>query len=292
MHRLRLPLLLFLILSYHAMNTELTAQDRTGETVRITTTDGNVFIGEVIEESENRIILRVSGVGEVTVEKNNIRSITILDEQQMRDGVYWYPNPHGTRYFFAPNAIGLEKGTGYYQNTWILFNNANYGVTNNFSAGAGLVPTFLFGDSSLPYWLLPKVSVPVSPGSFYLGAGALILGIVGDDPAGHFGLIYGNATAGNLDRNITVGIGYGFGGGEISDTPLVNVSGLYRSGKAFQWVGEIYFLPGIGGSGFGIFGGRWAPENFALDFGLARTFTDIDIIGVPWLSVTIPFGNR
>ncbi|TVR29947.1 MAG: hypothetical protein EA390_08880 [Balneolaceae bacterium] len=214
----------------------------------------------------------------------------VLDPNRIRDGEYWFENPQGTRYFFAPNAIGLRKGSGYYQNAWIFFNNVNYGVSDNFSIGAGTIPVFLFGVSALPIWVLPKLSIPVAAGNVHLAAGALIGGVIGEDSGG-FGLAYGNATFGNRDRNVTVGLGYGYAGDEWSDTALLNISGLYRAGKNFQWLAEIYFLPGIDGSGFGIFGARWAPENFAVDFGLGRPLRDAGFIGFPWLGVTIPFGN-
>lgn len=270
----------------------LHAQDRTGETVRITTNDGNVFVGEVMQENDRQITLQVEGIGEITIEKSNIRNIQLLESGRMRNGNYWFENPQGTRYFFAPNAIGLRKGAGYYQNTWIFFNNANYGVTNHFSIGAGTIPVFLFGEAVLPFWVLPKISIPVSSDLIHIGAGALIGGVIGEDTEGAGGLFYGNTTIGNRDKNITFGLGYGFGGGEIASTPLVNISGLYRSGRTFQWLAEVYFLPGIEGSGFGIFGARWAPESFALDFGLARPLSDVGFIGIPWLGITIPFGNR
>lgn len=282
----------FTILILCALFAQGLAQNRTGESVRIEMNDGTVLMGEIIEENEDRIILRVEGLGEITVQKSNIRNLRIIDSERIRDGRYWFENPHGTRYFFAPNAIGLKQGAGYYQNTWILFNNANYGITDNISMGAGLVPMFLFGESSLPFWLLPKISIPVSSDMFHLGAGALIGGIIGEDTEGGFGLLYGNTTIGDRDKNLTIGLGYGFGGGEISNTPLVNISGLIRTSRTFQLLGEIYFLPGIDGSGFGIFGARWAPENFAVDFGLARPLSATDFIGAPWLSITIPFGNK
>ena len=284
--------LFILIICFWMIPAAVQSQDRTGETVRIVTSDGTVLIGRVLEENSEQIILRVEGLGEITVEKSNIQSISLVDADRIRNGRYWFENPHGTRYFFAPNAIGLKRGAGYYQNTWILFNNANVGLTDNISVGAGLVPLFLFGGSSFPFWILPKVSLPVTPGKFYIGGGALIGGVAGEDTDGSFGLLYGNTTIGGLDKNITIGMGYGFGGGEISNTPLVNVSGLTRVSRTMQLLGEIYFLPGIEESGFGIFGGRWAPENFSLDFGLARPFSAADIIGVPWLSITIPFGKR
>ena len=283
--------LLSLICLFIFVASSIQAQDRTGATVRVTTTDGNILIGTIQQENEQRIVLQVMGIGEVTIEKLTIRNIQILSPDRIRDGEYWFENPQGTRYFFAPNAIGLRKGTGYYQNAWIFFNNVNYGVTDNFSLGAGTVPVFLFGVTALPIWVFPKLSIPVSSDNLHIAVGALIGGIIGEGSTG-FGLAYGNATFGNRDKNLTVGLGYGYGGDEWSDTPLVNISGLYRAGKNFQLLAEIYFLPGIDGSGFGLFGARWAPENFAVDFGLGRPLSESGFIGFPWLGVTIPFGNR
>lgn len=267
------------------------AAQEVSDVVRVTTTDGNTLTGKVLEADEEHIVIEVDGIGEVTLERTRIRNIQIIDPDRIKNGDYWFENPQGTRYFFAPNAIGLKEGTGYYQNTWIFFNNANYGVTNNFSIGAGTVPVFFLGVSALPVWVLPKVSVPVRADNLHISGGALLGGVIGEDSGG-FGLVYGNATWGNKDKNLTAGLGYGYAGSEWSDTPLINISGLYRSGKNFQWLAEIYFVPGIEGSGFGIFGGRWAPERFAVDFGLARPITEAgDMIGIPWLGVTIPFGN-
>ncbi len=291
---MKLNRILFLVISLvfiSAVTNSVTAQDRSGETVRVETTDGNIFIGVVQQESENQLVLQVEGVGEVTIQKVNIRNVKILDSDRIRDGEYWFENPQGTRYFFAPNAIGLKKGSGYYQNAWILFNNVNYGVSDNVSIGAGTIPIFLFGASSVPIWILPKLSIPIAADNLQLGAGALIGGVIGEESGG-FGLAYGNATYGDRDKNLTVGLGYAYAGNTWSNTPLVNISGLYRSSINIQWIAEIYFLPGIEGSGVGIFGARWAPERFAVDFGLARPLSAAGFIGVPWLGVTIPFGNR
>ncbi|PKD43893.1 hypothetical protein CWD77_08955 [Rhodohalobacter barkolensis] len=214
-----------------------------------------------------------------------------IDPERIKEGEYWFENPQGNRYFFAPNAIGLKNGNGYYQNAWILFNNVNYGISNNFSLGAGTIPVFLFGTTSVPFWILPKLSIPVSNDNLHLGAGALIGGVMGEDSGG-FGLFYGNTTVGDRDKNLTIGLGYAYAGGTWSNTPLINISGLYRSSKSIQWLAEIYFLPGIEESGVGIFGGRWAPEKFAVDFGLATPLSNFDFIGIPWLGITIPFGNN
>ena len=268
------------------------AQERVGETIRITTADGNILMGVILQENDDRIILEVEGIGEVTVQRANIRNIQVIRPEQIRNGEYWFDNTHGTRYFFAPNAIGLQKGTGYYQNAWIFFNNVNYGLSDRFSIGAGLIPGFLFGGGldATPMWLLPKFSIPVSGDHFHLGLGAMIGGVIG---SGSGALFYGSGTVGSTDKNLTIGLGYGASGGEISNTPLVNVSGMYRVKRTIYMLGELYLLPGIDGNGIALLGGRWAPENFAVDFGLVLPLDDTGgFIGIPWLGVSIPFGNR
>jgi hypothetical protein len=267
------------------------AHSRQVEIIRIETHDGNVFMGTLISEDDQKLIMRVDGVGEITIEISNIKRRTVIDPARIRDGVYWYPNPQATRYFFAPNAMGLKKGRGYYQNTWIFFNNVNYGVTDNFSIGGGLIPGFLFGAglSGTPVWILPKLSFPVAGDNFHLAAGAMIGGAAG---SGSGALLYGSATLGDSDRNLTAGLGYGYAGGDLSNTPLVNISGMYRTSRRVYLLTEIYFLPGIEGSGVALFGARWAPENFAVDFGLITPLeSGVGYIGIPWLGITLPFGN-
>ncbi|MCS3632659.1 hypothetical protein GGP55_003281, partial [Salinibacter ruber] len=88
-------------------------------------------------------------------------------------------NPQSTRYFFAPNAIGIPQGQGYYQNTWVFLNNVNYGATENFSIGAGTVPVFLFGAEALPIWVLPKVSISTPRDNLHLAGGAVFGGVLG-----------------------------------------------------------------------------------------------------------------
>lgn len=283
--------LLYILITVSALSI-VNAQGNTGETVRITTSDGNILMGIIEQESEDQIVVRIEGIGEVTIQRSNIRKIEIIPPDQIRNGEYWFKNPHGTRYFFAPNAIGLQKGSGYYQNAWIFFNNVNYGVSDNFSIGAGLIPGFLFGGGldSTPMWILPKLSIPVSGDHFHLGVGAMIGGIVG---AGSGALFYGSGTVGSTDKNLTIGLGYGASGGEMTNTPLVNISGMYRAKRTIYMLGELYLLPGIDGSGIALLGARWAPENFAVDFGLVLPLEETGgFIGVPWLGVSIPFGNR
>jgi|AntRauTorckE6833_2_1112554.scaffolds.fasta_scaffold00001_92 hypothetical protein len=266
-------------------------------TYRVVTKDGNTFVGTIVSEDAEQIVLDTENLGEITIQRNRIKSMEVIDPKHLKeDGDYWFENPHSTRYLFSTNAMGLKKGEGYYQNTWIFFNNVNYGVTNNFSMGAGVIPTFLFGTGSTPFWLMPKVSIPVASNNLHIAAGGLFGTVVGEGDSG-FGMAYGVVTAGNRDNNVSLGIGYGYADGSWSDIPLINLNGMYRINKKLYLISENYFVS-AGGETVGLLSGslRWAPENLAVDFGLIRPFVVGEsigggFIGVPWLGVAIPFGK-
>lgn len=265
------------------------AQEQEGELYRVETTDNNIFVGTLVSATDEEIVLLTETIGEITIRRENIKRITRIDDSQIREDGIWHENPQRTRYFFAPNALGLKKGHGYYQNTWIFFNNVNYGVTDNFSIGGGTIPLFLFGSGSFPFWIIPKVSIPAGIENLHFGAGALIGGVIGEETGG---LFYGNSTYGDSNQNITVGLGYSFGSGGVSSSPVINVSGLVRSSHRIYFISENYFFPTTDFNGLISIGVRWAPENAAIDFALVRPLEVWDsFVAFPWLGVTIPFGQ-
>lgn len=259
--------------------------------VKITTLSKQTFIGELIVEDVEQVTIKTESVGQIRIERENIKSIEKIDSSRIKNGTYWFDNAHATRYFFAPNGIGLEKGEGYYQNTWVLFNNVNYGISDHISIGGGVIPLFLFGTSETPIWLQPKVTFPIQERLFYVGGGAMIGGVVGVDTE-PIGLFYGSATIGNRDKNVSVSLGYGYAGSEIADTPVINISGMTRIARKFYLLSENYIVPGANDGVLMSFGARWVSETIAIDFGLFRPLKGAGgIVGVPWLGVAIPFGK-
>lgn len=276
----------------HAQKPDSMEQAQQEQMYRVETTEGDVVIGTLTSESETEVVLNTRQLGEVTIERTDIESMENIDADRLRDGEYWFPNPQSTRYFFGTNAIGIPKNEGYYQNTWIFFNNVNYGIHSNFSIGAGTVPTFLFGAGQIPVWVLPKVSISTPQENLHLAGGAIWGGVLGADNSGSAGLLYSVATVGTRNHNASLGLGYGFVNGELSDAPAITVSGMTRIGRTTYLLSENYFFPTVDGANVISFGVRWAPENFAVDFGLFRPLSvETGIVGFPWLGVTIPFGQ-
>ena len=259
---------------------------------RVETADGQVLLGTLVSETDDEVILASRQLGKVTIQRKDIERMQEVGPDRLRDGEYWFRNPQSTRYFFAPNALGIPEGEGYYQNAWILLNNVNYGATDHLSVGAGTVPIFLFGAEALPIWFLPKVSIPTPQDQLHLAGGAVFGGVLGTAGSAGAGLLYGSATLGGRDHNVTLGLGYGYADGGFTDRPAINVSGMTRVGRTTYLISENYFFPGVEEASLISFGLRWAPENFAVDFALVRPLGDTDgFIGLPWLGVTVPFGQ-
>ena len=182
---------------------------------RIETKDGNGYTGEVVSRDSIRLVFKAEKLGQIEIRQSDIKTMVPIDPSHLKEGKYWFRNPQSTRYFFSPNGYGLKKGEGYYQNIWVLMNSFAVGVNDYVSIGGGLIPLFLFAGSPTPAWITAKVSIPVVKDQFNLGAGILAGNALGASNSG-FGIFYGIATAGSRDRNISLGIGYGFAGGAIS----------------------------------------------------------------------------
>ena len=260
----------------------------------IETTDGNEYTGWITSETEEHIVLETETYGALTIPIKNIAKRKKANDSQIVDGEYWFDNPHASRYYWAPNGYGLRKGEGYYQNTWILLNQVSYGFTDNFTVGVGIVPTFFFGLEAAPVWVTPKFSFPVVKDKVNLGAGVLAGTIVGEDTE-IVGLTYGLATVGDRDRNITLGVGYGFVEGDWAETPVIMIGGMYRVGKKGYLLTENYVIPAFDNEVAVLIsgGGRWVGKKIAIDYGgVLPIASGMDtFIIIPWLGINVPTEN-
>lgn len=262
--------------------------------VMVETRDGNQFIGRIVGQTAETIVLRTDNFGNITLQKKQVVKMEIVQKERIIEGEYWPENPHGTRYLFGPNGYGLRKGEGYYSNTWIFFNQVSYGVTNNFTVGVGVIPLFLFAGAPTPIWITPKVSIPIKKDMVNLGVGGLFATVLGgDEGGGSFGVAYGQLTIGPRDKNINVGLGYGYAGNDWANTPTVSISGTLRTGKKFALITENYIFD-TGDSNYTLlsFGGRFIGRKLAVDAALLLpTETGGEFVAVPWLGINVPFGN-
>ncbi|WP_423129196.1 hypothetical protein [Gaoshiqia sp. Z1-71] len=258
---------------------------------QVETRDGNIFRGKLLHENENEVVLETGTLGEITIKRADIKRMETLDKVKQVGTDYWTEHPQDVRYLWTSTGYGLRKGTGYYQNVWIFFNQFAYGVTDNFSVGLGLVPLFLFEGTSSPFWLTPKLSVPVVEDKFSLGVGALLGTVVGEDHTG-FGMFYGVATIGSRQKNLSFGAGWAYAVGEISERPVFNISGMIRTGRKGYLLTENYFFDADEGFGamLSLAGRSIIGHKVGIDYGgMIPVGEDIGLNVIPWLGLTVPF---
>jgi hypothetical protein len=264
------------------------------KTLRIETKDGNIFVGSVITQDSLTLVLKTESLGEIRIPKMNIKSKTELKEVKKVGSEFWLPNPQSSRYFWAPNGYGLKQGSSYYQNIWILYNQFSFGLADNFSIGAGMVPMFLFAGTATPFWIVPKISIPVVENKFNIGTGAFLGTIIGED-VGLFGLLYGTTTFGSRDKNISFGLAYGFAGGQWLKVPVINISSMIRTGPKGYFITENYAISFEGEVVVLISaGGRSIIRNVGLDYSLWIPIgAELDtFVAIPFLGITVPIGKK
>lgn len=286
-----------LLLAFSLSTSTLLAQDLSipsdsTQLSSIETKDGNEYVGYILRMENGVLVVRTENLGEIRVRRQDIKFIRPVQKTQIVEGEYWYDNPYATRYFFGPSGHGLRKGEGYYQNTWVWFNQVVYGFSNNFSMGVGVIPLFVFAGAPTPIWVTPKVSIPLQKDKVSLGVGGLFATVLGESGA-NFGVAYGQLALGPRDRNINFGLGYGYSGDSWASTPTISISGTYRTSKKFALITENYLFD-TGEENYLLFsaGGRFIGRRIAIDAALVMpTQTEDFFIAIPWLSLTVPFGK-
>ena len=260
--------------------------------VEIETTRGNMYSGLIVNTNPKYIEIETEPMVILRIPRLKILDYEILDEHKLKKSDFYFENPHATRYFYGPNGYGLKKGTGYYQNLWVMFNQVSYGFSDYFSMGTGVIPLFLFAGTPTPVWITPKFSIPLKKDKFNLGAGALAATVVGEDQAS-FGIAYGTITYGSRDRNGTLGAGWTYTTDGFGQYPTISLSGMYRIGQKGYLVTENYLIS-TQYETIGVIsaGGRTVQKRLAVDYGLVVPIGVGEFFALPWLSITLPLGGN
>ncbi len=259
----------------------------------VETIDGSVFQGVYLGQSEAGIRLLSDTAGEITIPMAAVKNFRILTERNMKNGVYWFDNPNDTRYLFSPSAFSLKKGEAYYQNTYLVLNSFNYGVTDRFTIGAGFELISTFSGEPI-FFITPKYTFPINE-KWNAGAGVLYVNSsVSDDFTG-LGIGYGIVTYGNRDNNATFGTGFGYVDGGVSGKPVFTLSGMKRLSQKTSLVTENWIVP-TDNSYYGVYsyGIRFMGEKLTVDLALLNSpdiARDVLIIGIPYVDFVVKFGK-
>ncbi len=257
--------------------------------------DGSNLNGKITEVRPDEIEFE-STIGTMTIAIDRIKEVREVPSRNIRDGIYWFPNPNRTRMFIGPTGRMQPKGTGYFSDTYLFFPSVGYGFTSNFSLGAGMsIFPGLSPDEQL-FYFNPKLGLTAAD-NFYLAANALVTVIpdwAGDDwdEPEVLGMVFGVGTYGTDDASITAGLGWGYVEEDFADQPVVILGGEYRFARRFSLVTENWLFPGVDNP-FISYGMRFFGEGISVDFAFLNVASDKAVFpGIPYLGFVWNFGRR
>lgn len=213
--------------------------------LKIVLENQNNLSGKLTEKRENSLIIQ-SEFGELEIPIEDIEEISMEGLDFDPAYRFRFENPNATRYLFAPSAIPLKKGEGYYQNVWVTLNSVNYGVSDHVSITGGIELISTFASLTNGYggpiaFANLKVGTRIMD-NVYVGGGVLAAGVLGLDESGGMAMGYGLLTVGNTDNNATLGVGYGLVNGNLSNRPTIVLSGMTRASDRLAFVSENWFV--------------------------------------------------
>lgn len=267
------------------------------KTYQITLKDGSTLTGKLISQSDKEIVIQTGSLGEMKVQKENIKSMNLVTEINNKASGVWFENPNASRYLIGSSAIPMERKSGYYQNTWIFFNSLGYAFTRNISLSGGfeIFSIMAKGKGPFAFYLNPKASFKIAK-NIYLGGTILYANTIRTiDEFGGLATLNGSFTYGNKNNNITATFGWGSSDGNFSSKPLITISGMTRLSKRIGLVSENWLLPNLGDNDgyYGIYsyGIRFLGEKISIDLAFLNN-KDIAsgiVIGIPWLDFAVNF---
>jgi len=249
------------------------------------------------------------------------------ESKYLSPGGFSHSNVGKSRHLYAPSAIGMKQGQGYFSQKW-LFSAAAYGVTDNLTLLAGTLsvfpPALTIAGGKISGEVAENIHLTAGGEVFMTGLGGFeVLANVG----------FGGITFGHDDKQITVSSGYG----SIFDSRAVPVivAGQVRLSNRAVFVTENWLVlpekqtyyteyesePGvqdsrtfqpdpalIASAAIRLLGGRtdtrmtkpnkWTPSGdpkTTWDFGvimLAPDLSDNFVIGpLPWIDFAYHFGK-
>ena len=253
--------------------------------------DGSTLVGRVIAVTWDSATIALPS-GTMTFARAAVSEVKEFPATRLHRGVYWPENPNPTRLLFSATAESLRKGEGYYWNTWLFFHGAAYGITDRLTMGAGfsLVPGLNLDDDV--FYLTPKLAL-VQTANAGLAIGALLAfvpGLATSSGSNSLGILYGVGTTGSRESNLSLGLGWGYVGGELADRPIVMLGGQSRLSRRLSAISENWFVPADGRfQGAVSYGLRFLAERLSVDLAFVNSTEDPLFPGVPWLGFAVKF---
>jgi hypothetical protein len=217
-------------------------QAQKAQLMQIKLKDGTIIKGIIKSQNQQVVKIETLNLGTVDVNMQNVASISSNTENSSNDE--WYVSPN--QYFYSNSAFMLKEKAVELQNIYGLYNNFEFGLSNNFSLSVGgvLIPTFTY----LPVLFGAKYGAPIGKdvGIFISSKNAAVLG----NGSGFAGVITPGITLGNPFNNVTLGASWLYATGSgFTSTPSISLAGSFKLGEKVAFVTDNVLLTGVGGSG-------------------------------------------
>ena len=210
--------------------------------------DGTTIIGTFIKDADGNIYITELDGKETYLPRVMVAQIHEVTDDNIKNGEYWFPNLHDSRYFFSPSAFGLEKGEGYFGHSYWLMWQAQYGITDELSIGAGTTVWGFPSTLNAKYSFNIKDDINAALGWFWVGD---LFGWAPSEMGSLLNMPYAVVTKGSKENNITLGAAYNLATPfkewrdaevEPSKRLVLNAGGTFRMGRRFAFVFEAWLL--------------------------------------------------
>jgi len=255
---------------------------------RIIKQDGNVFVGEILQDDGREVLILTDGLGKIYIPKSEIKEIEEVGAEEFRQGTFIGRDRFASRYFLTTNGLPIVKGEHY----GML---SAYGPEVHFAASDNLSVGLLTTWIAAPIVASVKYSINLAPKA------NLSLGVLGGGMPffvpGLGVLGYGAFTLGDRSANLTLSAGYAGitdteGGG--SAAPLLSIAGAVKTSPKFSLVGDSFIFLGQSGDGSSqewaliMPGFRYAPNSRgALQLGVGGLVVEGELLPFPIPTGTI-----
>ena len=278
------------VLVFAQGNTDQIEPDSTRQQVEIITRDGNEYIGEIVSENEQEIVLKTPSDITLTIPKNKILKRNEFSGKVV-EGKLFRPDPNKSMYMFAPSAFPIGDQKSYCRDFCLFFPSYNSGFGDNISVqlGAFWFPGMMIED--MPLVGSVKISLP-SFAKVQFAGGIMYIRFPGFDDGTSMGMgfTFVTGTIGDNFTHASASLGWGYtqfeGEWDFMNAPILVLAGNYRMSDNFALVYEGWFLPDFEVDFQPMMGSlRFFGKRFSFDFG-GLFFLDMEGLPFPLINFT------
>ncbi len=246
---------------------------------------GDRLIGRIVKIENTQLTFQLNEKSKLTYQFAEIKSVGVYGIDEFEDlerpatgdkGTAWGPE----NLIYSSTAFNYPKRTGEVRNIELLLTTFDYGATDNFSIGGGIV---------VPVAIVVrgKLTTEISK-NFHLGVGLNnVLPVIDSDPViiAH-GFLAG--TLGTRENFINATAGYGFTFGDFGDSSFIlSFGGSLSLSKHWRFTVDALWVTESGDQGLvpGFMMG-WSKGKTRLEFGTA-VLPDSDVPFIPILALGV-----